>query len=309
MTNIAAAVESPVTLKDFDRLFPDEMACKTYLTARRWTDGVTCPRCGNKEVYSLKARPFHWLCKSAKCLKASKTGYRFSLYVGTIFENTNYKLRTWFQVLYLMLSSKKGMSALQIHRMIGSGSYRTAWYLAHRLRAGLADPEFRKLMGVVEVDETFIGGKDKNRHWDKKVGSGGGTIGSGKIGVIGAISRKGNVVCQIIEGTNRKTLERFVRATVSERVELLATDDWVGYSELADEGYRHRVVRHKTNEYVRGNVHTNHIENFWSLLKRGVLGTYHNVSRKYLPLYLNEFVFRYNNRRNADMFGLAVASC
>src|SRR4051794_3255318 len=119
MTKSAAAVESPVTFKDFDRLFPDENACKIYLTARRWPDGVKCPRCGNDKVYDLKARPFHWLCKSAQCLKASKTGYRFSLYVGTIFENTNYKLRTWFQVLYLMLSSKKGMSALQIHRMIG----------------------------------------------------------------------------------------------------------------------------------------------------------------------------------------------
>lgn len=305
MTQADALISSPKTFADFDRLFPDEHACKLYLTTRRWPNGVTCPKCGNPKVYTLKARPFHWLCKSDK---HTHSGYRFSLYVGTIFENTNYPLRTWFRVLYLMLSSKKGMSALQIHRMIGSGSYRTAWYIAHRLRAGLIDPEFRKLVGVVEVDETYIGGKDKNRHFDKK-SRGKGGLGTGKVGVIGAISRKGNVTCQIIENTDERTLTRFVQETVSDRVQLLATDEHAGYQNLPGEGYRHRVVRHASHEYVRENVHTNTMENFWSLLKRGILGTYHNVSRKYLPLYLNEFVFRYNNRKNTDMFGMAVASC
>jgi hypothetical protein len=289
-------------------MFPTDADAKAYLTKRRWPNGVTCPRCGNTKVYTLKARPFNWLCKSEKCLKASKTGYRFSLYVGTIFENTNYALKTWFKVLYLMLQSKKGMSALQIQRMVGMGSYRTAWYMSHRLRAGLADPEFRQLVGVVEVDETFIGGKDRNRHWDKKSHGKGGT-GSGKTGVIGAISRKGNVVCRMIENTDERTLTGFVEATVSNSVRLIATDEHPGYGSLREGGWRHQVVRHSTNEYVRGAVHTNSMESFWSLLKRGVMGTYHNVSRKYLPLYLNEFVFRFNNRKNTDMFGQAIAGC
>jgi predicted RNA-binding Zn-ribbon protein involved in translation (DUF1610 family) len=154
-----------MTMPQFERMFPTEDSCRAYLRDQRWPNGVRCPRCGNERVYAGKARPWTWECK--KC-GAGKSAYRFSIIAGTIFENTNYPLLVWFKVLYLMMTSKKGMSALQIHRMIGSGSYRTAWFMCHRLRAGLADPDFRKLMGIVEVDETYIGEKDKNRHFDKK---------------------------------------------------------------------------------------------------------------------------------------------
>jgi transposase-like protein len=302
-----ATISSPKNLREFDALFPSESAARTYLIGRRWPKGVVCPKCGNDKVYALPSRPFHWVCKAKT--QAHVSVYRFSLYVGTIFENTNYPLLTWFKVLFLMLSSKKGMSALQIHRMIGTGSYQTAWYMSHRLRAGLADPNFRKLMGIVEVDETFIGGKDRNRHASKRGRVPGMADGSGKTGVIGAISRKGNVVCQIVERLDSKTLTRFVREAVSQRVSLLATDTAKGYQNLPDEGYRHATVNHEAGEYVRGAIHTNTIESFWSLLKRGVVGTYHNVSKKYLPLYLNEFMFRFNNRRADDLFARAVAGC
>ena len=143
---------------------------------------------------SCHHRPFHWQC--SKCAKAG--GYRFCVLVGTIFENTNKPLRDWFKVIHLMLASKKGMSALQIMRYMGFGSYKTALYMCNRIRAGLSEHKPDKLGGIVEVDETYIGGKDKNKHWDKRSGGTGGT-GSGKIGVVGAIERKGNVVARVLK--------------------------------------------------------------------------------------------------------------
>jgi IS1 family transposase len=193
--------------------------------------------------------------------------------VGTIFENTNVGLKTWFKVIYLMLTSKKGISALQIHRMMGFGSYSTAHYMCHRVRAGLADAEFRQLMGIVEVDETYVGGKDHNRHWDKKSG-GVGPEGSGKTTVIGAVSRKGNVVARVIDRTDTKTFDAFVRIAVSEKVSLIATDEHSSYRKLKDT-FPHGVVRHATKQYVDGVVHTQTIDGFWSLLKRGIMGSFH----------------------------------
>jgi hypothetical protein len=205
-----------MTLGQFERMFPNEDACDAYLTAQRWPNGVKCPRCGNPKVYKLRFKLWHWQCQIC-----NPKGYRFSTISGTIFENTNYPLLVWFKVLYLILTSKKGISALQVHRMIGSGSYRTAWHMCHRLRASLHDPEFQQLMGIVEVDETYVGGKDKNRHWDKKSHKTGGEA-SGKVPVIGAISRKGNVVCRMIENTSRETLDGFINKVVSPNVSLLA---------------------------------------------------------------------------------------
>jgi transposase-like protein len=294
-----------MTLADFDRMFPDEQSCWAYLFSHRWPDGVVhCPRCDNDHVYASKARPWHWQC--LKCGPKPRSPYRFSLKTGTVFEETKMPLRTWFKVLHLMLTSKKGISALQIHRMLGTAKYKTAWYICMRLRGAMHDPDFQKLMGIVEVDETGIGGKDKNRHWDKKRHI---TGLSGKITVIGAIARKGSVVCQVIENTNAATFDKFVRKAVSDKVSLVATDEALGYEHLTALGYKHKSVSHSAGEYVRGEVHTANIDSFWALLKRGVIGTYHNVSKKYLPLYLAEFQFRFNNRKESDIFGKAIAGC
>jgi len=263
-----------MTMATFDRKFPSIDACASYLQARRWPTGVRCPRCGNEKVYELESRPYHW-----QCHKCAPQGYRFSVIAGTVFENTNVDLLKWFKVIYLMLSSKKGMSALQIYRMMGFGSYRTAWYMCHRIRAALTDPNFRKLIGFVEVDETFVGGKAKNRHKDKRggpggTGSAGGSGGHGKAIVVGAVQRKGRVVARVIENVKAETLRAFVRRAVSTEVELLCTDEAHAYDRLSEE-FPHGTVNHMGGEYVVGAIHTNTIEGFWSLIKRGIMGTFH----------------------------------
>jgi transposase-like protein len=269
-----------LTAAQFEAMFPDEEACKAYLKARRWPQGVRCPRCGNPAVYDLPSRQWHWQCE-----KCAPNGYRFSVLVGTVFENTNKPLRDWFKVAHLMLTSKKGMSALQIHRYMGFGSYRTAWYMCHRIRAALADRDFQKLGGIVEVDETFVGGLAKNRHIDKRGGGHGtGGSGSGKIPVAGAVSRKGNVVARVLANVRADTLTSFICESVSEKVSLLITDQWVGYKHLNKQFPQHEVINHAAGQYVVGAIHTNTIEGFWSIFKRGVVGSFHKVSRKYLPL-------------------------
>jgi len=297
----------PMTMAEFDAKFPDEDACKTYLAACRWPEGPACPRCFSFEVYELNTRPYHWECTSC----ARGNAYRFSVLVGTIFENTNYPLLTWFKVIYFMLSSKKGMSALQIQRMLGMGSYRTAWSMCHKIRAAMGQEDFRQLAGFVEVDETYVGGKFKNRHGgpgSRGPGGSGGRGNSGKIPVVGAVSRKGNVVARVIEHANADTLDCFVEQTVSHKVSLLSTDDNMAYRHIW-KNYPSGIVRHTAGEYVVGAIHTNTIEGFWSIIKRGIVGTYHKVSKKYLQLYVNEFEWRYNNRQNPNMFASAIKAC
>jgi IS1 family transposase/transposase-like protein len=293
-----------LTAAQFDKLFPDEPACCAYLAARRWPDGVHCPRCGNPKVYDASSyKAFHWQCKA--CLPG---GYRFSVIAGTIFENTNKPLREWYRVIHLMLVSKKGMSALQLYRYMGFGSYKTAWLMCHKVRTALME-DIDKLGGIVEVDETFVGGLAKNRHWDKRGGGGGtGGIGSGKTPIAGAVSRKGNVVARVVANVNSATLTAFVSEAVSHKVSLLCTDQWTGYKGL-DKDFPHATVDHARGQYVIGAIHTQTIEGFWSIFKRGVVGTFHKMSRKYMPLYVAEFQFRYNNRENADIFGTAIKGC
>ena len=195
--------ETTLPVDAFDKRFPTEESCREALRDARWPKGVACPKCGKQEkVYALKSKPFYWLCKNCK-------SYRFSVISGTIFENTKKPLKIWFKVAYLMLVAKKGRSALEIHRtMYGdpfTADYHTTWYMCTRLRAAMRNQEWSKLMGEVEVDETYIGGSNRNRHKSqKKSGHGTGQQDS----VIGAIARKGNIVCQVIENGDTETLTR-----------------------------------------------------------------------------------------------------
>ncbi len=301
-----------MTFEQFDRQFPTEEACKQYIVAKRWRDGVRCPRCNRKEkVYALKARPFHWVCCNPDC--GGRKGYRFSVITHTIFQDTKVPLRAWFKIGYLMLTAKKGLSALQIHRVIfgeDSGSdWRTSWYICHRWRAAMKGDVLPPLSGEIEVDETFVGGKAQNMHAKKRKEAA--LVGTkNKVAVIGAIARKGMVVAKIIENTDTATLDGFVRQTVAgpKAVKLVATDEHSGYRLLGRE-YNHGVVKHGQGEYLVGTTHTNTIENFWSLFKRGIIGSYHKVSKEYLPLYVNEFAFRFNNRKNPNAFADLITTC
>jgi len=250
-------------------------------------------------VFPVGTMPFKWQCYAC----APDRGYRFSHIAGTIFENTNKPLRQWFKVVHLMTTSKKGISSLQIQRQMGFGSYETALNMTHKIRAAMIQPE-QKLGGIVEVDETFVGGKDQNKHWDKRTHLRGG---ADKTPVIGAVQRKGNVIARVLDHVTKENAETFVRQMVSEKVSLLATDAYQIYDGLTE--YPRQSVKHHLGQYVVGAVHTNTIEGFWSIFKRGVVGTFHKVSDKYLALYVAEFQFRYNNRMNADIFGAVINGC
>src|SRR5271156_1399290 len=298
-----------ITLSQLMKQFSDETACKTLLRDRRWPNGVKCPRCGKSErIYALKARPFHWVCCNKGC--GERRGYRFSVITKTIFENTKIPLKIWFKVAFLILTAKKGISALQVHRVIfgeeSTHAYHTSWYVCMRWRAAMKG-DVMPLSGIVEIDETFVGGKARNMHASMRKALGGLTGTKNKVAVIGAIARKGMVVAKVIENTDTATLDSFVRRTVSKDVKLVATDEHSGYRLLGAD-MDHRVVRHGQGEYVVGTTHTNSIESFWSLFKRGIIGSYHKVSKQYLPLYVNEFAWRFNNRKNPAMFADLIQS-
>src|SRR5438552_10737430 len=216
-----------MTLAQLLDRFRSEDACYAFVTKLRWPKAVTCPKCGSEKVYRLNGgKGYKWVCKQSH----AKNGYRFSPLVGTIFENTNIPLRTSSQPILLMCQSKKGMSALQIQRTLGLGSYRTAWYMCHRVRAAMDNTDFTKLMGEVEVDETYIGGRSENRHRSERARRDGRHL---NVPVVGAIARKGKVVAKVIEHADVQTLDGFVREVVSPNVSLIASDEHHGYGRLA----------------------------------------------------------------------------
>jgi transposase-like protein len=270
-----------VTLVD---RFHDEDRCRTYLEKLRWPDGVRCPRCGETSI-SRRSKPRHqFQCNSCR--------YDFSVTAGTIFHDTHLPLWKWFLAVYMIIDSKKGISANQVKRGIGV-SYKTAWYLCHRIRAALQEVDAQLLKGIIEVDETFIGGKVEGMgrgHKDNK------TV------VVGAFERRGAIRLQVVRGRDRETLQGFIRENTAGDAQAIYTDEWPAYRGIADQDTEHEAVKHREGEYVKGDVHTNSLENVWSLLKRSIIGSYHQVSAKHLDAYLDELEFRFNNRENPHMF-------
>jgi len=260
--------------------FGDEDACRAYLEELRWPNGVACPRCGCESVSRVEKR-HKYDCNSCR--------YQFSVTAGTLFHDSHLPLRKWFMATYLVCESKKGISANQLKRTLGV-SYKTAWYLCHRIRDAMGDDPQPLLNGIVEVDETWIGGK--RRH----VGRG---YTENKSVVVGAVQRDGEVRLKVIPAKDRAAIEDFLTAYTT-RDAMIFTDDYGVYDYLPPD--KHREVNHSADEWVNGNVHTNTVEGVWSLFKRSLVGSYHKVSVKHLPAYLDEMEFRFNGRDNPFLF-------
>lgn len=275
--------------------FNDDEAARKHLEAMRWPEGPICPHCGTIGTAYARSKPGLYRCAETGCRKD------FTVTVGTLFERSHIPLSTWFKAVYLLCSSKKGMSAHQLHRMLGI-TYKSAWFMAHRIREGMRESHAAPLGGrnkVVEADETYVGGKEANKHKDKRTPGRQG--GGGKEAVVSLVERDGNVHSSHVPSVNAKTLGPIMQAQVDAATYLM-TDESRVYPPIGKEFNGHGTVNHSIGEYVRGGFwHTNTVENYFSILKRGLIGTYHHVSAEHLKRYVGEFDFRYNSREVSDI--------
>jgi transposase-like protein len=292
----------PTTLQEAIVYFSDPVRCRDWIIPRRWPNGVECPRCGSKNV-SFMPKYNRWQCGSRHATR------QFTVKTGTIFEDSPVGLDKWLMAMWQVVNDKNGISSYEVHRAIGV-SQKTAWFLDHRIRHALTTGSIDKLSGEIEADETFVGGLARNMHADKRARKITGTGGKDKTIVMGILERGGKVRASVVP-TRRKA---HVQAEIRKHVEAgsaLFTDSLKSYDGLNE--FEHQVVDHAI-EYVRGKVHTNGMENFWSLLKRGLKGTYISVEPFHLFRYIDEQVYRYNHRKDEagaplndfDRFDLAV---
>jgi transposase-like protein len=281
----------------YDERFQNPLVAAEYLESIRWPDGPVCPHCGesDRKPYRLKSETRR-LWKCAACRK------QYTVTVGTVFEGSHIPLNKWLLGFYLLCSSKKGMSAHQLHRMLGI-TYKSAWFMAHRIRYAMTQGPFQsRLAGTVEVDETYVGGKLRRSNrkqyqpFDSRLPAKrpGGRGMDNKVPVVALVERGGNVRAFKVANVTSATLGGAIRRHV-DREAHLRTDAFKSYTKVGREYASHETVNH-LDEYVRGDVHTNTAENFFSILKRGINGVYHHVSEEHLPRYLDEFSFRYNHR-------------
>jgi len=283
MNKTSKPLDQQINLCTLIEQFGSESRCRDCLEEIRWPEGPVCPRCGCKSISKIEERN-QYDCNSCR--------YQFSVTAGTILHDSHLPLWKWFLTAYMMIESKKGVSANQVKRTIGV-SYKTAWYLCHRIRAAMAEALTGQLTGILEADETLVGGKVK--------GKGHGYKGN-KTTVAGVVSRGGAARLKVIPDRTRANLHAFLKEHAADQAEVIYTDDWKAYEGIADANTKHETVNHSIEEWVRGDVHTNTIESVWSLLKRSIIGSFHRVSAKHLDRYLDELEFRFGNRRNPYLF-------
>lgn len=280
-------MKEAIDLCELVDLYGDDQQCRSYLKHLRWPEGVRCPKCkGDKLSWIQRREQFN--CDNEECR------YQFSITAGTIFHDTHLPLTKWFLAVFLICQSRKGVSANQLKRMLRV-NYRTAWYLCHRIRHAVEELNPAKLSGTVEVDETYVGGKQRY-------------VGRGKLDnktmVLGAIERGGalRVKVEPRKQSSKAVLHGFISEVTDPATKRIITDEHRGYIGIADEDTKHETVNHRQEEWARGDIHTNTVEDVWTLFKRSIIGAYHQVSEKHLDRYLNEFEWRLNNRKNPFLF-------
>ncbi len=285
------------SLLDFLKSHPAEQNCINYFEKLRWGNKVVSPFDPSSKVYKCANNQY-------RCKNTSKY---FNVKTGTVFRNSKISLQKWLWALYLFSSNKKGVSSCQLAKHIGI-TQKSAWFLLHRSRYTFKHSVFIKemLKGSVEIDETFIGGKNKNRHWDKKVPNSQGRSWKDKVPVLGMIERGGNLITRVVSNTKQSTIEPIIKANVKENSNVY-TDEWFAYKDLG-KWFNHQIVNHNAKQYVSGKATTNRIENPWSHLKRMIYGTYHWVSKEHLSKYVDEFTLRFNTRkyRERERFDLVL---
>jgi transposase-like protein len=282
-TTTKQPLPSHLDLCEMIEAFGSEAKCRAYLEGLRWPDGVKCPRCQSQKISRIVKRDV-FECDACR--------YQFSVRVNTILHDSHLPLWKWFLAVYMMIQARKGVSANQLKRTLGV-SYKTAWYLCHRIRKAMQEMNAVKLGGTVEVDETYVGGKlhkGREHRLDNK------TM------VLGAVERGGRIRLRVDKRADRKTLRKFIDENIGGWAKSIYTDDAEAYGNLSDFDTTHETVNHSNEEWVRGDVHTNNIEGVWSLFKRSIIGSYHQVSAKHLDAYLDEFEWRFNNRKNPYLF-------
>jgi transposase-like protein len=277
-----------MTLPEVNSLYSTDERCRELLTKLRWPLGVECVRCKSKKVYDLPTQKKH---------ECGECGYQFSVLTQTIFNDTHLPLETWFMAVLLLVEARKGMSANQIKRTLGI-SYKTAWYLCHRIRKAMASTDKPMLDGTVEIDETYLGGKFHGGY--------SGRAKNNKEIVIGIRQRGGDLRFFHAQDVKSGTLAQYIKENVSTDVELLMTDDFGAYpnamKRAGQAAIKHKTIKHSSKVYVDGDIHTNTVESAFSLLKRGIIGTWHKVSAKHLAAYLEEMTFRFNRRKSPTLW-------